>query len=221
VAIGAAPGTPLGGAMQQSDVLPSFVAELPLTREALAFAEQAHGDQRRESDRARYILHPLEVASLLSNTGADDEVVAAAVLHDAVERTGAELAEIERRFGKRVAALVAALTEDQRIDRYDERKHNLRERVAAAGPDALAIYAADKVAKVRELRAQIDHARRGEETASPDLDRKLEHYRRSLELLERELPDHPLVRQLRFELEALQLLPPGGEPTRPLGEQRS
>jgi (p)ppGpp synthase/HD superfamily hydrolase len=202
--------------MNQSAVLPSFVEDLPVTREALAFAAQAHGDERRESDRARYILHPLEVASLLSNTGADDEVVAAAVLHDAVERTDADLAEIERRFGKRVAALVAALTEDQRIDRYDERKHNLRERVAAAGPDALAIYAADKVAKVRELRAQIDHARRGEEPASPDLDRKLEHYRRSLEMLERELPDHPLVRQLRFELEALQLLPPGAEPMWPL-----
>jgi (p)ppGpp synthase/HD superfamily hydrolase len=207
--------------MQRTRVVPSFVAELPLTSEALAFAERAHGDQRRESDRARYILHPLEVASLLSNTGADDEVVAAAVLHDAVERAGADLAEIERRFGTRVAGLVAVLTEDERIDSYEQRKRELRERVAAAGPDAMAIYAADKVAKVRELRAQIDHARRGEEPASPDLDRRLEHYRHSLELLERELPEHPLVRQLRFELEALQLLPPGGEPTWPLGSRRS
>src|SRR5438270_10155761 len=98
--------------MDQPSALPTFVQDLPITRDALALAERAHGDQRRESDHARYILHPLEVASLLRNSGAPDEVVAAAVLHDAVERTDVDLAEIERRFGERVARLVGALTEN-------------------------------------------------------------------------------------------------------------
>ncbi len=70
------------------------------------------------------------------------------------------------------------------------------------------IYAADKVAKVRELRARI--TRGGE----PHLDYapRLHHYRESLAMLERRLPGNPLVTQLRFELELLDALPPGTVP---------
>ena len=64
------------------------------------------------------------------------------------------------------------------------------------------MYAADKIAKARELR--IEFVRR-ERELDPD---KLDHYWASLTLLEHRLGRHPLVRQLRFELEALTLLPP-------------
>ena len=72
----------------------------------------------------------------------------------------------------------------------------------SAEDDAALIYAADKVAKTRELRIGVARSRRG-----PSAE-KLEHYWASLALLERKLGGHPLVRQLRFELEALELLPP-------------
>src|SRR5947209_17884089 len=113
--------------MSDRSELPSFVKGLPVTREALQFARRLHGQQRRESDRARFILHPLEVASLLYNTGAPDEVVAAAVLHDAIEHAGADPDEIRRRFGDRVAGLVDALTEDDSIESYEQRKQRLSE----------------------------------------------------------------------------------------------
>jgi hypothetical protein len=70
------------------------------------------------------------------------------------------------------------------------------------------VFAADKVAKVREMRMTL--ARQvvvGGRRPQPDPER-LEHYGACLELLEQRLGHHPLVRQLRFELEALQLLPP-------------
>ena len=157
----------------------------------------------READHAPFILHPLEVAQLLRGRQYRDEVVAAAVLHDVVEDTGVGPDELERRFGNEVARLVGSVTEPAGDGSYRERKTRLREAVAGADNDALTIYAADKVAKTRELRMSVARAATGQ----PD-EEKLRHYWASLELLEARLPGHPLVQQLRFELETLELLPP-------------
>jgi len=186
---------------------PPFLAERPTVRAAVEYAATMHTSQLREADRAPFILHPLEVAALLSGRDLDDEVVAAGVLHDVVENTPARTEDVEARFGPRVAAAVAAVTEDPRIGDYGERKAALRAQVAAAGPDAQAVYAADKIAKARELRA---HAASGRAALSdPALQRRLEHYERSLDLL-RATGSHPrMVDQLAFELWALRALPPG------------
>lgn len=184
---------------------PSFTAGLPLTRHALDFAALQHDRQRREADAAAFILHPLEVAHLLHAHDYPDRVVAAAVLHDVLEDTPADYDELEAAFGAEVAKLVCAVTEPSGEGGYAERKARLRAAVADAGVDALAVFAADKVAKARELRLGL--VRHGQTVAiDPD---KLAHYRASLELLERRLDDHGLVRQLRFELEALAMYPPG------------
>jgi (p)ppGpp synthase/HD superfamily hydrolase len=184
---------------------PSFVDELPITRQALEFAAARHTGQQRASDHAPFILHPLEVAHLLRGRDYPDEVVAAAVLHDVIEDTGASRADLEERFGPHVAALVNAVTEPSAEGSYHDRKARLRDAVAGAPPDAVAIYAADKVGKLRELRMVM--ATTPGHTADQE---QLEHYWASLELLESRLPGDPLVRQLRFELEALAMLPPEG-----------
>ena len=77
---------------------------------------------------------------------------AAAVLHDVIEDAGVGRQELEQRFGARVAELVSAVSEPQPGGSYRERKARLREAVAQADADAAAIFAADKVAKLRELR---------------------------------------------------------------------
>ena len=189
--------------------LPSFLRELPLAETAARQAASLHSGQRRESDRAAFVVHPLEVASLLYNAGAREEVIAAGILHDTVEDTPATGAQLRMRYGERVAELVVALTEDEEIEDYEERKRALREQVRAAGEDAQRIYAADKVTKVRELRARLGSPEppTGEERAM--LDRRLRHYQASLDMLERDHDRDPLVRQLRFELEMLRELPPG------------
>jgi (p)ppGpp synthase/HD superfamily hydrolase len=185
---------------------PPFVEGRPLTRRALDWARQLHAGQVREVDRAEFILHPLEVAALLSGRGFDDEVVAAGLLHDAVEDTEVAIDDVRTRLGQRVADIVAALTEDPSIADYTERKAALRAAVAEAGLDAQAVYAADKVVKTRELRAQAAHA--AHMLDQPDTRRRLEHYELSLAMLEKAAPELPLVRQLAFELWALRTLPP-------------
>lgn len=185
---------------------PPFVEGRPLLGAALTWASQLHATQRRAVDQAPFILHPLEVAALLHGRGFDDEVVAAGLLHDAVEKTDADLAEVRRRFGDRVADLVAAVTEDPAIDDYEQRKAALRAQVAAAGSEALAVYAADKITKARELRAQA--ARAESSLEEPALRRRLDHYEASLRLLRPVAVDLPMVDQLAFELWALRALPP-------------
>jgi (p)ppGpp synthase/HD superfamily hydrolase len=83
-----------------------------------------------------------------------DDVVTAGVLHDLVENTSATIDDVHDRFGDPVARLVAAVTEDATIADYGARKAALRAQIATAGSDVHAPYAADKVCKVRELRAQ-------------------------------------------------------------------
>ncbi len=182
----------------------SFVNGLPLTRDAFAFARERHGGQRRDADGAPFIAHPLEVAALLERSGYPDHVVAAAVLHDVLEDTDVEGTELESRFGPRVTELVALVSDDPSIADDELRKDEVRERVRRAGSEeGFVVYAADKVSKVRELRIVIARGMASEATTV-----KLQRYRKSLQMLERELPDAMVVGLLRFELEALESLPP-------------
>jgi (p)ppGpp synthase/HD superfamily hydrolase len=167
-----------------------LLVRLPRTRAAVAYAEERHAGQRRKADGAPFIEHPLEVAWLLYRAGAPDDVVAAGVLHDTIEKAGASAAELRDRFGSHTAGLVVALSEDPDILGYARRKAALRDQVAAAGPEALMVFAADKISKIRELRSVRRPAQR-----------RLNHYRRCLELLERRLSDSPLVSELRAEFD--------------------
>lgn len=196
------------------DLTPTFIADLRLARDALAYARELHRGQHRDSDQAPFILHPLEVAALLHNSGHPEHVVAAGILHDTLEDTDADPENIARRFGPQVAELVRAMTENPQIEPFQDRKAMLRQQIAEFDGDAIAIFAADKVAKVRELRA---HASRDPSLLADDRRSRprLDHYLESLAMLEQTAADHPLVRQLRFELEALHALPPQTGPPAP------
>ena len=181
---------------------PTFYQELPTSKAAADYAELRHAGQRRH-DGSPFILHPFEVARLLAGIGAPDHLVAAGILHDVLEKTEASLSELRERFGERIAALVAAVSDDDRIDGYGRRKAALRRQVAGAGDDALTLFAADKLSKLRELRREtgVDDARQRAPVRRRELRaRRLRHYQRSLALLEERLPDSPLVRELRDEL---------------------
>jgi (p)ppGpp synthase/HD superfamily hydrolase len=175
-----------------------FVERSPLTRDALVFAADRHAGQTRDSGGIPFVTHPVEVACLLHEAGYSDEVVAAGVLHDVLEDTDVEHAELQNRFGDRVAGLVAAVSDDPSIEDEAERKAALRRQVAAAGEEAGVIFAADKVSKVRELRRRLsdDHV------SDADLG-KLDHYRASLEMLDGLMPGLDLLERLRAELEGL------------------
>jgi (p)ppGpp synthase/HD superfamily hydrolase len=183
---------------------PDFFDRLPLARAAWTFAQDAHGEQRRASDGAPFMFHPREVAALLYATGARDEMVAAGVLHDTVEHTATSAQEITERFGSDVSELVGAVTEDADIRSYRQRKAALRDQAIASGEPAAVLFAADKLSKVREYRAQLDRSTHGGDPPRP---RRLRHYAESLLELERVLPHHPLVIELRKELAQLTPVP--------------
>ena len=80
--------------------------------QALALAVEAHDGQKQKGTCIPYIAHPMGVASIALDHGADEEQAMAALLHDAVEDGGAEYAErIRTKFGDRVADIVAGCTD--------------------------------------------------------------------------------------------------------------
>jgi pyruvate kinase len=186
-----------------SDADLTFTRHLPLTHAAVEFARDRHAGQRRAADGAAFVLHPLEVASLLDRSHYPDHVVAAGVLHDVLEDTDAARSELESRFGPQVGELVAAVSDDPSLPDVEERKAEVRERVRRAGGYAPVVYAADKVSKVRELRALLAGGLAGAEAEV-----RLLRYRKSLAMLEETIPGSRVVELLRFELEALEELPP-------------
>ena len=181
----------------------TFMAELPLTQEAVDFAAERHSGQVRAGDHAAFVVHPLEVAALLERSGYPDHVVAAAVLHDVLEDTDAEPVELAARFGAEVAELVAIVSDEAAIADEEDRKAATRERVRRRGGYAAAVYAADKVSKVRELRILLARGGSHDEAGV-----KHARYRRALEMLDETIPGSRVVEVLRFELELLEQLPP-------------
>jgi len=179
-----------------SDVgLATFLARLPISSRAAARADAAHAGQRREVDGAPFVVHPYEVAMVLHSAGYGDEILAVALLHDVVEK-GASIDDVREAFGPQIAADVAALTEDEGIADYDERKAALRRSAEEAREDVVAVFAADKIVKARELRL----AAAADRLLAREVACKRAHYTASLEMLERRLPGHPLTDALRFEL---------------------
>jgi (p)ppGpp synthase/HD superfamily hydrolase len=133
----------------------SFLGDLPLARDAVDFALERHFGQRRAGDEAAFVLHPLEVASLLDRSHYPDHVVAAGILHDVLEDTDTDAAELRERFGPEVCELVELVSDDPAIADLEQRRDDLRERVRRVGGYAAVVYAADKISKVRELRIMI------------------------------------------------------------------
>jgi (p)ppGpp synthase/HD superfamily hydrolase len=170
---------------------PDFARDSELLREAYAMALDAHHGARRRGETD--IDHPVSVAEVLFDYGiTDEEVLAAAFLHDVVEDTATDPEEIGERFGARVRALVEEMTEDAEIESYAERKAEHRHRVTR-DRHAAAIYAADKLARSRDLRMTP-------QDASPE---RVEHFLETLELLCRTHPNLPFLVELRQELEIL------------------
>jgi (p)ppGpp synthase/HD superfamily hydrolase len=188
-----------------SSAIEAAAAESKPIREALQLAGRAHAGQVRSgSGGMAYIHHPVAVAELLAQHGFDEEVVAAALLHDVVEDSDASVEEIAERFGPVVGDLVEAMTDDEAVEPYTHRKDRHRAKVEAAGGDALAIYAADKLSNVRVLRRAYasEGEAAGEEFKAP-LDTKIEIWTADLEMLRREAAELPFVEELANELEAL------------------
>ena len=191
--------------MSPAERIEAAAGRSPLVRAALEKARSDHAGQvRNGSGGMPYVEHPIAVAALLDEHGYPEEVLAAALLHDVVEDSDTGLEELRELFGDEVAGMVGALTDDESIEAYRERKAEHRERVAAATSGAHAIYASDKLTNTRTLReayaAEGDSVR--DEFKVP-LELKLEIWEEDLTLLREKAPELPFLDPLEEELSGL------------------
>jgi guanosine-3',5'-bis(diphosphate) 3'-pyrophosphohydrolase len=121
--------------------------------EAISFAAEKHRNQRRKDASASpYINHPIALADVLANEGhvTDIDVLCAAVLHDTIEDTETTVAELENRFGPRIASIVVEVTDDKSLPKQ-VRKQLQIEHAARASREAKLVKLADKICNLRDI----------------------------------------------------------------------
>lgn len=129
-----------------------------LLDKAIIFAVHAHAGTERRGKGFPYAVHPLEVVSIVATMTADQELLAAAALHDVVEDTDYTVADIEREFGPKVARLVEAesdsLTEApdaNKTDSWHARKQATMDRLKGESLEAKTVALGDKLSNMRAI----------------------------------------------------------------------
>lgn len=171
--------------------------------EALAFAATWHAGQTRKGTAVPYIVHPVQVAAILRAWEFDDEVVIAGLLHDVLEDTACEEAELATRFGATVAETVRWCSEPNKDRPWEERKRDAVDRMRRMPPAAKAVSCADKS---HNLHTMADALERGEplwDRFKRGADSQIDYHRRALAALSSEW-DHPMLAELRAALRRIE-----------------
>ena len=140
---------------------------MKLLEEAIIYATIMHQGKVRKFRSYPYILHPVEVAQILSTMTDDEEIITAGILHDIVEDTDGTLNEIEQRFGDRVAALVNSESEnkypgEEKSVTWKRRKEeSLQDLRNSTDIGVKMLWLADKLSNIRSL-ASV-YSERGDE----------------------------------------------------------
>ena len=123
---------------------------------AIVFAVRAHHDTERRGKGFPYIVHPMEAMEIVATITSDQELLAAAALHDTIEDTDVTVEDIRREFGDRVAELVHA--ESDRFtegvseeDSWHDRKQAAIDRLSNASHDAKIVAMGDKLSNMRAI----------------------------------------------------------------------
>jgi (p)ppGpp synthase/HD superfamily hydrolase len=185
-------------------------------RRALQLAERTHRGQPRKGTTHPYLLHPVAVAQILAAVGADDDLLCAGYLDDAVEEGDLAVSYIEDEFGSRVARMVAAVTKPDhdggRELSFSEKVDITRKAMRAADHDTQALKAADLIANLTDL--ACDHVEHGPDhwrrLFGDRADGKLDHYEHLADQLAGSLERHatygPLAEILSGRREQIQRL---------------
>jgi (p)ppGpp synthase/HD superfamily hydrolase len=191
--------------MRTSTEVPASIGTSELVREAYELLVDTHSGQRQKVNGQPYVEHPVLVATDVAEAGFEPEMIAAALLHDIVEDSDVTVETVRSRFGDPVADYVDVMTDTAEVRDYERRKDIHRRRVAAAGPQAAAIFAADKLNNVRALRAayRLDGEAVAERFNQP-LDVKLRVWVADVEFVSDYAAALPYAQTLSDEVAALQ-----------------
>ena len=189
------------------------MTEPPLGRrfaDAMVYAWDVHQGQWRKGTSVPYVAHLLGVASLVLGDGGDEDEAIGALLHDAAEDHGGRgrLADIERRFGARVALIVEACSDslDEPKPPWRGRKEGFLRVLLEAPPEVVRVALADKLYNCRSMVADVGAGGAtvwGRFKAGPR--EQLWYYTRLLAVF-RQRSTSLMVGQLAFEIEALAAL---------------
>ena len=123
---------------------------------AIMFAVKAHTGTERRGKGYPYIIHPMEAVEIVATMTKDQELLAAAILHDTVEDTNVTVDQIRDEFGDRVADLVASESEDS----WHARKQAAIDRLSKASREAKIVAIGDKLSNMRAIAR--DYAEQGD-----------------------------------------------------------
>lgn len=119
---------------------------------AAKFAIDAHHGGERKDKGYPYILHPMEAAGIVASISNDQELLAAAILHDTVEDTDVTIEQIRQEFGDRVATLVYSETSHLPHDApWRDRKQAQADAIASASRDSKIVALGDKLSNLRAI----------------------------------------------------------------------
>lgn len=127
-----------------------------LLDKAIIFATRAHAGTERRGKGFPYIVHPMEAMEIVATITPDQELLAAAALHDTVEDTDVTIETLREEFGERIAALVAAESDTfqegvSEEDSWHARKQAAIDRLAQAPLDAKIVAMGDKLSNMRAI----------------------------------------------------------------------
>ena len=123
---------------------------------AIVFAVQAHHNTERRGKGFPYIVHPMEAVEIVATITPDQELLAAAALHDTIEDTDVTVEDIRREFGDRIADLVHAESDQftegvSEEDSWHDRKQAAIDRLRHASHDAKIVAIGDKLSNMRAI----------------------------------------------------------------------
>ena len=123
---------------------------------AIIYAVRAHAGTERRGKGFPYIVHPMEAMAIVATLTADQELLAAAALHDVVEDTALTVEDIRAEFGDRVAELVEAESDKfvegvSESDSWRTRKQAAIDRLAEAPLEVKMIAMGDKLSNMRAI----------------------------------------------------------------------
>ncbi|MCD8019175.1 MAG: HD domain-containing protein [Clostridiales bacterium] len=128
-----------------------------MINKAIAFATNAHAGQYRKGTDLPYIFHSMEVGVIVSRMTDDEEVIAAAVLHDTVEDCkDVSLDQIRQEFGDRVARIVELESEDKSKSWKERKSFTLESLKKETMREAKLVALGDKLSNIRSLYADYN-----------------------------------------------------------------
>lgn len=123
---------------------------------AIRFATKVHDGVARKGTDLPYIVHPLEALAIVATITSDQDLLAAAVLHDVIEDAGISIDEIRREFGPHIADIVEGETDQEvqglsHVDSWRQRKQATVDRLAKASRDVQIVALGDKLSNMRGM----------------------------------------------------------------------